>query len=267
MILDQLGNQAPEWMTELWAPEQLVQQERELWCAVLEAQTTLGFCPGGEHRARFELGRYRAVLPQVDLASIRQREYVTRHDVKARLEEYNALARCESIHRGMTSADVVDNTSQYRIRQSARQLIRRRPSMFYQLEPFLLRYPLRGIKGPVGTQQDMVDLLGSVELANHLDQMVAQRLGFARVMTSTPQVYHRSLDLEVVSLLLSSVAGYATPSMPARAVQVIMQGLVTMTADYAGDTWNEGDVSTSVVRRVALPQAFFLAASVCDDGY
>jgi adenylosuccinate lyase len=32
---------------------------------------------------------------------------------------------------------------------------------------------------------------------------------------------------------------------------------VTMTAAMAGHQWNEGDVSCSVVRRVALPDAFF----------
>src|SRR5471032_2708784 len=37
----------------------------------------------------------------------------------------------------------------------------------------------------------------------------------------------------------------------------ILGGYVTMTATMAGDQWNEGDVSCSVVRRVALPDAFF----------
>ena len=33
----------------------------------------------------------------------------------------------------------------------------------------------------------------------------------------------------------------------------ILSGYVTMTGTLAGDQWNEGDVSCSVVRRVALP--------------
>jgi adenylosuccinate lyase len=38
---------------------------------------------------------------------------------------------------------------------------------------------------------------------------------------------------------------------------VILRGYASMTAELAGDQWNEGDVSCSVVRRVALPDAFF----------
>ena len=37
----------------------------------------------------------------------------------------------------------------------------------------------------------------------------------------------------------------------------ILSGYVTMTGALAGHQWNEGDVSCSVVRRVALPDAFF----------
>ena len=39
--------------------------------------------------------------------------------------------------------------------------------------------------------------------------------------------------------------------------QVILRGYLTMVADLAGQQWNEGDVFCSVVRRVALPDAFF----------
>jgi adenylosuccinate lyase len=37
----------------------------------------------------------------------------------------------------------------------------------------------------------------------------------------------------------------------------IVAGYVTMLSGLLGDQWNEGDVSCSVVRRVALPDAFF----------
>ena len=37
----------------------------------------------------------------------------------------------------------------------------------------------------------------------------------------------------------------------------VLRGHLTMVAALAGDQWNEGDVSCSVVRRVALPDAFF----------
>jgi adenylosuccinate lyase len=38
---------------------------------------------------------------------------------------------------------------------------------------------------------------------------------------------------------------------------VIIRGYLSMIGELAGDQWNEGDVSCSVVRRVALPDAFF----------
>jgi len=41
--------------------------------------------------------------------------------------------------------------------------------------------------------------------------------------------------------------------------QVILRGYVTMASSLAGDQWNEGDVSCSVVRRVLLPDSFFAA--------
>ena len=40
-------------------------------------------------------------------------------------------------------------------------------------------------------------------------------------------------------------------------MHVLLRGYATMTADLAGQQWNEGDVSCSVVRRVALPDACY----------
>jgi adenylosuccinate lyase len=40
---------------------------------------------------------------------------------------------------------------------------------------------------------------------------------------------------------------------------VVLRGYLSMVGELAGDQWNEGDVSCSVVRRVALPDAFFAA--------
>jgi adenylosuccinate lyase len=39
---------------------------------------------------------------------------------------------------------------------------------------------------------------------------------------------------------------------------VLLRGYTTMAADLAGDQWNEGDVSCSVVRRVVIPDAFYV---------
>ncbi|WP_129843611.1 adenylosuccinate lyase [Streptomyces sp. RFCAC02] len=319
-------------LAELWSPEYKVVLERRLWLAVLRALDELGVAvPEGA------VADYERVLEQVDLASIAERERVTRHDVKARIEEFNALAGHEQIHKGMTSRDLTENVEQLQIRLSL-ELVRDRvvavlaclgqlageygelvmtgrshnvPAQattlgkrfataadellvaFGRLEELLTRYPLRGVKGPVGTSQDMLDLLGGDErkLAE-LEGRVAGHLGFGQVLTSVGQVYPRSLDFEVTTALVQLAAApsslaktirlmagqdlvtegfqpgqVGSSAMPHKmntrscervnGLAVILRGYASMTGELAGDQWNEGDVSCSVVRRVALPDAFF----------
>jgi adenylosuccinate lyase len=100
-------------LTRLWSPEHKVVLERQLWLAVLKAQADLGIeVPEGAVAA------YERVVDQVDLASIAERERVTRHDVKARIEEFSALAGHEQIHKGMTSRDLTENVEQLQVRLS-----------------------------------------------------------------------------------------------------------------------------------------------------
>ena len=100
-------------LAQIWSPEHKIVLERQLWIAVLEAQRDLGIdVPDGVIEA------YRDVVDKVDLDSIAARERVTRHDVKARIEEFSALAGHEHIHKGMTSRDLTENVEQLQIRQS-----------------------------------------------------------------------------------------------------------------------------------------------------
>ena len=46
--------------------------------------------------------------------------------------------------------------------------------------------------------------------------------------------------------------------------QAILNGHLAMVSALSGDQWNEGDVSCSVVRRVALPDAFFALDGLLD---
>jgi adenylosuccinate lyase len=318
---------SPE-LVELWSRERKVVLERELWLAVLSAQRELGLDVGEQ-----VLGDYRRVLSTVDLESIAARERVTRHDVKARIEEFNALAGHQDLHKGLTSRDVTENVEQLQVRRSLEHVRDRCVALlarlatratehaslvmvgrshnvaaqattlgkrfasaadellvaFARLEELIARYPLRGIKGPMGTGQDIADLLG--DRAPELEARVAAHLGFDRVLASTGQVYPRSLDFEVVSALVqlaaapSSLAttirlmaghelvteGFApgqvgSSAMPhkmnARSCErvnglaVVLRGYASMLSELAGGQWNEGDVSDSVVRRVALPDAF-----------
>jgi adenylosuccinate lyase len=162
-----------------------------------------------------------------------------------------------------------------------------------RLESLIERYPLRGIKGPVGTSQDQLDLLsGDPQQLADLEQKVAQHLGFARTLTSVGQVYPRSLDFDVVSSLVQLVAGpsslattfrlmagqelvtegfragqVGSSAMPHKmntrscervnGLAVVLRGYLSMVGELSGGQWNEGDVACSVVRRVALPDAFF----------
>jgi len=323
-------------MATLWSPAHKIVLERQLWLAVLRAQHELGVAvPDGAIEA------YQAVVARgtdaVDLDSIAARERVTRHDVKARIEEFAALAGHEQIHKGMTSRDLTENVEQLQVRASL-HLIRhktlavlsrlsRRAAEYdslvltgrshnvaaqattlgkrfasaadellvalARLDDLLSRYPLRGIKGPVGTSQDMLDLFaGDTSTLALLESRVAEHLGFSAALTSVGQVYPRSLDWDVLSALVQVAAA---PSSLAKTIRlmaglelvtegfkpgqvgssamphkmntrsaeringfaVILRGYASMAGELAGDQWNEGDVSCSVVRRVALADSFF----------
>jgi adenylosuccinate lyase len=146
----------------------------------------------------------------------------------------------------------------------------------------------------MGTAQDQLDLLGSADAVADLERQVAAHLGFTSVLGSVGQVYPRSLDLDVVATLVQVAAGpsslahtirlmaghelvtegfqpgqVGSSAMPHKmntrscerinGLAVVLRGHLSMVAELAGAQWNEGDVSCSVVRRVALPDAFFAA--------
>ncbi|WIV59878.1 adenylosuccinate lyase [Amycolatopsis nalaikhensis] len=318
-------------LVSLWSPEQKVVLERQLWIAVLKAQKDLGVeVPDGVVEA------YERVLDDVRLESIAARERVTRHDVKARIEEFSDLAGQEHIHKGMTSRDLTENVEQLQLLRSL-ELVRTRVAAvlarlaalavehadtvmtgrshnvaaqattlgkrfataadellvaFERLDNLIERYPLRGIKGPVGTAQDMLDLLGDESTLDLLEDRVMQHLGFNRRFVSVGQVYPRSLDFDVLSTVVQLAAApsslaktirlmaghelvtegfkpgqVGSSAMPHKmntrscervnGLAVVLRGYLSMIGELAGDQWNEGDVSDSVVRRVALPDAFF----------
>ena len=97
-------------MKSIWGAEGRVLLERDYWIAVLKAQKSLGLdIPDAV------IEKYESVKDQVDLESIQKREAVTRHDVKARIEEFCALAGHEHIHKGLTSRDLTENVEQLQI--------------------------------------------------------------------------------------------------------------------------------------------------------
>ena len=319
---------------DLWSPTGRVALERDYWIAVMRAQRELGL-----DLPPATIAAYEKVKTTIDLAAIDARERVTLHDVKARIETFNALAGREAIHLGLTSRDLTENVEQLQILRSLRVVrlktasallglaklarthrlrlltgrthnvpaqpttLGKRFAMFGEellaaftrLDELLTRYPARGLKGAVGTQLDQLTLFdGDPRKVARLEQRILKHLGFGRALNAVGQVYPRSLDFEVVSALHqigAAASSFATTlrlmagqglltegfqpgqvgssAMPHKVnarncerivgFSTILSGYVTMTATLAGDQWNEGDVSCSVVRRVMLPDAFFAA--------
>ena len=149
--------------------------------------------------------------------------------------------------------------------------------------------PLRGIKGAVGTSLDLISLLpNGKEDVLKLEEHIAKKLAFGSLLNNVGQVYPRELDLEFASLvynLTAPLASLATTfrlmageglwlegfnrervgstAMPHKmnahscericGLHAVLSGYLAMCTRLAGNQWNEGDVSCSVVRRVALP--------------
>jgi adenylosuccinate lyase len=317
-------------MVAIFDPVNKIINERKFWVIILKLQQKSGL-PITDS----DIKAYEQVVDKVDLASIDKREMKTRHDVKARIEEFNVLAGVEKIHIGLTSRDLTENIELVQIK-AALELIEHRTlqTLFLlnekiskyektymvgrshnvaaqvttlgkrfascaeellfahaSLKELIARLPLRGIKGPVGTSQDAMSAMGKD--FDKLEKAIADQFGFENTWVSVGQIYPRSVDFEVVSKLLqiaSSPSSMATTirlmagsglasegfkagqvgssAMPHKmnsrsserinGMMVLLRGYNTMAADLAGDQWNEGDVSCSVVRRVVIPDSFYL---------
>ncbi len=107
------GRYASDSMKAIWSAEGRIVLEREFWIAVMKAQKDLGLDIPQE-----AIDAYEAVKGQVNIASIDARERITRHDVKARIEEFCDLAGQQHIHKGMTSRDLTENVEQLQVWRS-----------------------------------------------------------------------------------------------------------------------------------------------------
>jgi adenylosuccinate lyase len=317
-------------MVAIFDPINKIINERKFWITILKLQQKAGL-PITDS----DVMAYEKVIEKVDLDSIDKREIQTRHDVKARIEEFNALAGVEKIHIGLTSRDLTENIEliqikagleliEYRVLQTLfllgekiskyekTYIVGRSHNVAAQvttlgkrfascaeellfahaaLQELIARLPLRGIKGPVGTSQDALDAMGK-DFAN-LEKSIADEFGFENTWASVGQIYPRSVDFEVVSKLLQiasapssmattirlmagsglvsegfKVGQVGSSAMPHKmnsrsserinGMMILLRGYNNMAADLAGDQWNEGDVSCSVVRRVVIPDSFYV---------
>jgi len=316
----------------IFDPVNKIIAERKFWISILNFQKKAGL-PITDS----DIKSYEKVITNVDLASIEKREKASRHDVKARIEEFNALAGAEKIHIGMTSRDLTENIELIQIRDGLNLIRRRTLETLFLLEKNISKYektylvgrshnvaaqvttvgkrfatcaeellfsftalvelinrlPLRGLKGPVGSGADGISALGSAKDLAKMEAVISKEFGFENTLTSVGQIYPRSIDFEVVSKLLQIASapssmtttirlmagsGLASEGFKAGQVgssamphkmnsrsseringmMVLLRGYTTMAADLAGDQWNEGDVSCSVVRRVVIPDSFYV---------
>jgi len=316
-------------MRQIWNRESKVLKERELWITVMKAQAKLGL-----DISKDVLEDYDRVKGQIDLSSIDRREAELKHDVKARIEEFNFLAGHQSIHVGLTSRDVTENIEGWQIKQSLHltlassnlllkkliekiekyadlPIVGRTHNVPAQLttlgrrfaswsEEFLFaleslenlesRFPLKGIKGAIGTGSDLKSVVGSNWQS--IEDSLLESLGVNKALIAPSQIYPRSIDFQVISSLFqlasplasmvtnirlmaglglvaegkasSQVGSSAMPhknnprlSERVSALFIVLKGYLTMASEISGNQWNEGDVSESVVRRIALPDAFY----------
>jgi adenylosuccinate lyase len=319
-------------MKDVWSQHGRVALERDFWIAVMKAQRDLGVPIPADAIKDYEkvkdqvdlasiAKRERVTLHDVkarieEFSDLAKRQFIhlglTSRDLTENVEQLQifrglkvihfkvaaallALSRQAEAHRDLMITGRTHNvpaqptTLGKRLAMFGQELL----IAYVRVEELLARYPVRGLKGAVGTQLDQLTLLGGD--ANKVDQLEARilkHLGFHASLGAVGQVYPRSLDFEVVTALqqvgaaaascattlrLMAGAGLLTEgfqegqvgssAMPHKVnarncericgFSTILSGYVTMTGGLAGHQWNEGDVSCSVVRRVALPDAFF----------
>ncbi len=319
-------------MKGIWSQHGRVALERDFWIAVMKAQRDLGVPIPADAikdyervKSAIDLGsiakRERVTLHDVkarieEFSDLAKRQFIhlglTSRDLTENVEQLQiftalklvrfkaaaallALAKQAEAHRDLMITGRTHNvpaqptTLGKRLAMFGQEL----QIAFARIEELLERYPVRGLKGAVGTQLDQLTLLGGDNgKVDQLEARVIKHLGFHASLGAVGQVYPRSLDFEVVTALhqlgaaaasfattlrLMAGAGLVTEgfqvgqvgssAMPHKVnarncericgFSTILSGYVTMTGALAGHQWNEGDVSCSVVRRIALPDAFF----------
>jgi adenylosuccinate lyase len=323
-------------MKTIWSREFKIKSERDLWITVLKTQKRLGLEVSDE-----VISQYVRVKDVINLQSIDDREMKTKHDVMARIDEFNELSGNQRIHIGMTSRDLTENIELFQI-GSALELVQmkslalikyladfsknnmdlamvarthnipaqvttmaRRSAAWMEellfairhLEGLQKRLPLKGIKGPIGTGEDLNDLFG--DAYQDIESEIAAELGFGNVLKAPSQIYPRSIDYEVLTTLAqiaSAPSNIATnirimsglglvsegfsegqvgsSAMPHKVnprlservngLTAILKGYVVMIQELIGNQWNEGDVSCSVVRRVAIADSFYTIDAILD---
>ncbi len=323
---------ASENLKDVWSTRGKIILEREFWIAVMKAQRALGLAIPDEAINAYELVKEQVDINLIrireettkhdvkarievfnDLAGQEHiHKGLTSRDLTENVEQLQILRSLEIIRQKAVSAliNLAQRAAEFRdlvitgrTHNVAAQptTLGKRFAMFgeellfalQRLDNLIEHYPIRGLKGPVGTQIDLLTLFdGDASKVVDLEEKILDYLGSNKLMSITGQVYPRSIDFAVVSalFLLSSapssmaksirlMAGHelvsegfdenqvGSSAMPHKmnsrscerinGFNIILKGHLSMIAGLSGDQWNEGDVSCSVVRRVVMPDSFF----------
>jgi adenylosuccinate lyase len=323
-------------MRNIWSRENRIIKERELWIEVLQIQKRLGFQIDDKVITDYRNNVAEINLESIDSREARNQHDVmarieefnslaghqaihvgmTSRDLTENIEIKQVhdslnlvLFKCDALlfqfsrfidaHKELAMVGRTHNvpaqvtTLGRRFAMWAEELLFARQ----HLVQFLDRLPMRGIKGAIGTGQDMRQLLG--DSATQIDGFLQDLFGLNEVLITPSQVYPRSIDFEMVSLLSQIAAapsnlatnirllaglglaneGFSkdqvgSSAMPHKvnprlserinSLHAVLKGHVTMIHELVGAQWNEGDVSCSVVRRVALPDSFYAIDAILD---
>ena len=323
---------ATETMNTIFSERNKILLERELWIAVLKAQKKAGIDVSDEIISRYEAAKEKIDFDEIKrieaitkhdvkarieafVKSAGTEEHIhkgmTSRDLTDNVEQLQILAASNLVFGKFISVlrHFVDKSKQYeniiltaRTHHQAAQptLLGRRFAMWAEellthltdFESFIQNYRLRGIKGPVATQFDMLTLLGDKQKLDEFSKELASSLNINQTLDAPGQVYPRSMDFKLISHLaaLSSaienfgktmrlMAGYefvtegfkegkvGSSAMPHKMNTVnserldAFSELIKMYCDGAsrlsGAQWEEGDVSCSVMRRVIIPDCFY----------
>lgn len=319
-------------INEIWSPKGKIILEREFWIVVMKAQKNLGInIPDSAIKAyekvyndidlesiskREKILRHDVSARLEEFSSIAGYNHIhkgmTSRDLTDNVEQLQILRSLRLIRIktisllyklakwSLKTKEIIIASRTHNVPAQPTTL-GKRLSMFGEEILFALNrldhlieiYPIRGLKGAVGTQLDQLTLLkGNKEKIKKIEEQISKHFGCRILLNSVGQVYPRSLDMETVNALITLSAGISnfartirlmagqglasegfksgqigSSAMPHKinartserinGLHNILKGYSTMLAGLSGDQWNEGDVSCSVVRRVALPGSFF----------
>lgn len=166
------------------------------------------------------------------------------------------------------------------------------------IDSYLRQVKARGAKGTVGTQATFLELFkGDHEKVRRMDQLVAEKLGFAATFHVTGQTYTRKLDMKLAETLAgigatahkfavdlrllsnlkvqeepfeknqtgSSAMAYKRNPMRSERLTGLARKLMNLPQNFAAtysNQWFERTLDDSAVRRMDIPQCFLLTDAI-----